>query len=226
MDDGTATPTAPPLKVVVVDDHPMWRDGVRADLEADGRARVVGEAADVEAAVEVAMRERPDLVLLDLNMPGLPGMVAIRRIAEKLPGTRMLVLSASAAEPDVLEAVKAGASGYLLKSATGTELVAAVHQVAEGEPVFSPSLAALVLGEFRRVAAGGGDRGQDLTERETEVLRLVAKGYTYAEIADRLVISVRTVQNHVQSILGKLQLRGRYELMRYAIHHGLDRDED
>ena len=225
MDDGTATPTAPPLKVVVVDDHPMWRDGVRADLEADGRARVVGEAADVEAAVEVAMRERPDLVLLDLNMPGLPGMVAIRRIAEKLPGTRMLVLSASAAEPDVLEAVKAGASGYLLKSATGTELVAAVHQVAEGEPVFSPSLAALVLGEFRRVAAGGGDRGQDLTERETEVLRLVAKGYTYAEIADRLVISVRTVQNHVQSILGKLQLRGRYELMRYAIHHGLDRDE-
>lgn len=224
MDDGTATRRAPPLKVVVVDDHPMWRDGVRADLEADGRARVVGEAADAEAAVEVAARERPDLVLLDLNMPGLPGTVAIRRIAETLPGVRMLVLSASAAEPDVLEAVKAGASGYLLKSASGTELVEAVHQVVAGEPVFSPSLAALVLGEFRRVAAGG-DRGQDLTDRETEVLRLVAKGHTYAEIADRLVISVRTVQNHVQSILGKLQLRGRYELMRYAIHRGLDRDD-
>ena len=225
MDDGTASRTAPPLKVVVVDDHPMWRDGVRADLEADGRARIVGEAADAEEAVTVTKRERPDLVLLDLNMPGLPGMVAIRRIAERLPGIRMLVLSASAAEPDVLEAVKAGASGYLLKSATGTELVEAVHQVAAGEPVFSASLAALVLGEFRRVAAGGGDRGQDLTERETEVLRLVAKGYTYAEIAGRLVISVRTVQNHVQSILGKLQLRGRYELMRYAIHRGLDRDD-
>jgi len=226
VDDGTASRTAPPLKVVVVDDHPMWRDGVRADLEADGRARIVGEAADAEEAVTVTKRERPDLVLLDLNMPGLPGMVAIRRIAERLPGIRMLVLSASAAEPDVLEAVKAGASGYLLKSATGTELVEAVHQVAAGEPVFSASLAALVLGEFRRVAAGGGDRGQDLTERETEVLRLVAKGYTYAEIADRLVISVRTVQNHVQSILGKLQLRGRYELMRYAIHRGLDRDDE
>ena len=226
MDDGTASRTAPPLKVVVVDDHPMWRDGVRADLEADGRARIVGEAADAEEAVTVTKRERPDLVLLDLNMPGLPGMVAIRRIAERLPGIRMLVLSASAAEPDVLEAVKAGASGYLLKSATGTELVEAVHQVAAGEPVFSASLAALVLGEFRRVAAGGGDRGQDLTERETEVLRLVAKGYTYAEIAGRLVISVRTVQNHVQSILGKLQLRGRYELMRYAIHRGLDRDDE
>ncbi|HSJ45460.1 MAG TPA: response regulator transcription factor [Euzebyales bacterium] len=226
MDDGTATRTAPPLKVVVVDDHPMWRDGVRADLEADGRARVVGEAADAAAAIEVTARERPDLVLLDLNMPGLPGTVAIRRIAETLPTIRMLVLSASAAEPDVLEAVKAGASGYLLKSATGTELVEAVHRVAAGEPVFSPSLAALVLGEFRRVAAGGGDRAQDLTDRETEVLRLVAKGYTYAEIADRLVISVRTVQNHVQNILGKLQLRGRYELMRCAIRRGLDRDDD
>ena len=224
MDDGTATRTAPPLKVVVVDDHPMWRDGVRADLEADGRARVVGEAADA-AAIEVTARERPDLVLLDLNMPGLPGTVAIRRIAETLPTIRMLVPSASAAEPDMLEAVKAGASGYLLKSATGTELVEAVHRVAAGEPVFPPSLAALVLGEFRRVAAGGGDRAQDLTDRETEVLRLVAKGYTYAEIADRLVISVRTVQNHVQNILGKLQLRGRYELTRYAIHRGLDRDD-
>lgn len=227
MSDGKATPTTPPLRIVVVDDHPMWRDGVRADLEADGRARVVGEAADVDAAVAVATRERPDLVLVDLNMPGLPGTAAIRQIAEQLPGTRMLVLSASAAEPDVLEAVKAGASGYLLKSATGTELATAVHQVAAGEPVFSPSLAALVLGEFRRVAAGGGSDGdQDLTDRETEVLRLVAKGYTYPEIAEQLVISVRTVQNHVQRTLGKLQLRGRYELMRYAIHRGLDRDDE
>ncbi|HEX6255394.1 MAG TPA: response regulator transcription factor [Euzebyales bacterium] len=224
MSDDTATKLPRPLTVVVVDDHPMWRDGVRADLEADGRVRVVGEAATADEAVDVVLRARPDLALIDLNMPGLPGTVAIRRIADELPGTRMLVLSASAAEPDVLEAVKAGASGYLLKSATGTELVTAVHQVAAGEPVFSPSLAALVLGEFRRVAAGG-DRDQELTGRETEVLRLVAKGYTYGEIAERLVISVRTVQNHVQHILGKLQLRGRYELMRYAIHRGLDRDD-
>jgi DNA-binding NarL/FixJ family response regulator len=224
MNDDTATKLSRPLTVVVVDDHPMWRDGVRADLEADGRVRVVGEAATADEAVDAVRHARPDLVLMDLNMPGLPGTVAIRRIADERPGTRMLVLSASAAEPDVLEAVKAGASGYLLKSATGAELVAAVHQVAAGEPVFSPSLAALVLGEFRRVAAGG-DREQELTERETEVLRLVAKGYTYGQIAERLVISVRTVQNHVQHILGKLQLRGRYELMRYAIHRGLDRDD-
>jgi DNA-binding NarL/FixJ family response regulator len=217
--------TDAPIRVLVVDDHPMWRDGVRADLEADGRSRVVAEAADAEQAIETALRERPDLVLIDLNMPGLPGTTAIRRIAEQLPDTRLLVLSASAAEPDVLEAVKAGASGYLLKSATGSELTAAVQQVARGEPVFSPSLAALVLGEFRRVAAGGDEGEQQLTERETEVLKLVARGYAYKEIADRLVISIRTVQNHVQSILRKLQLNGRYELMRYAIHRGLDRDE-
>jgi DNA-binding NarL/FixJ family response regulator len=217
--------TAAPVRVVLVDDHPMWRDGVRADLDRDGRSRVVGEAATADEGVEVAARQRPDVVLIDLNMPGLPGTTAIRRIAERLPGTPMLVLSASAAEPDVLEAVKAGASGYLLKSATGAELVEAVQQVAAGEPVFSPSLAALVLGEFRRVAAGDGD-DQQLTERETEVLRFVAKGYTYGEIAGKLVISVRTVQNHVQSILRKLQLNGRYELMRYAIHRGLDRDDD
>jgi DNA-binding NarL/FixJ family response regulator len=219
------TRTRAPVRVVLVDDHPMWRDGVRADLDRDGRSRVVGEASTAAEGVEVAGRERPDVVLMDLNLPGLPGTTAIRRIAERQPGLRMLVLSASAAEADVLEAVKAGASGYLLKSTTGAELADAVQQVAAGEPVFSPSLAALVLGEFRRVAAGD-DGGQELTDRETEVLRLVARGYTYGEIAERLVISVRTVQHHVQSILRKLQLRGRYELMRYAIHRGLDREDE
>lgn len=218
--------TTAPVRVLVVDDHPMWRDGVRADLEADGRSRVVGEAADAEEAVAAALQQRPDLVLIDLNMPGLPGTTAIRQISEALPETRLLVLSASAAEPDVLEAVKAGASGYLLKSATGAELTDAVQQVVRGEPVFSASLAALVLGEFRRVAAGGDEGEQQLTDRETEVLKLVARGYAYKEIADRLVISIRTVQNHVQSILRKLQLNGRYELMRYAIHRGLDREDD
>lgn len=214
-----------PVRVLLVDDHPMWRDGVRADLERDGRSRVVAEAGDAQQAVRLAAEHKPDVVLIDLNMPGLPGTVAIRQIVERSPRVRLLVLSASAAEPDVLEAIKSGASGYLLKSATGAELAEAVQQVAAGDPVFSPSLAALVLGEFRRVVSGG-DTSQTLTERETEVLRQVAKGYTYREIADRLVISVRTVQNHVQNILGKLQLRGRYELMRYAIHRGLDRDDE
>jgi DNA-binding NarL/FixJ family response regulator len=214
-----------PVQVLLVDDHPLWRDGVRADLERDGRSRVIAEAGNAEQAVQLAAQHQPDVILIDLNMPGLSGTVAIRRIVERMPQVRVLVLSASAAEPDVLEAVKSGASGYLLKSATGAELAEAVQQVAAGDPVFSPSLAALVLGEFRRVASGGG-ASQTLTERETEVLRQVAKGYTYREIADRLGISVRTVQNHVQSNLSKLQLGGRYELMRYAIHRGLDRDDD
>ncbi len=219
----TATPLGRPVGVLLVDDHPVWRDGVRADLEAGGGVRVVGEAGSADEAVAVAVRERPDVVLLDLHLPGVPGVAVIRRLAERLPSARVLVLSASAEEADVLDAVKAGAAGYLLKSATGAEVVAAVAQVAGGDAVFSPSLAALVLGEFRRVAAGAGD-GQALTPREQEVLRLVARGYTYREIADRLTLSVRTVQNHVQHILDKLQVRGRYELMRYAIRRGLDQE--
>jgi RNA polymerase sigma factor (sigma-70 family) len=163
----------------------------------------------------------PELVLMDLNLPTVRGVEAIRRIVEESPHVKVLVLSASGEEADVLEAVKVGASGYLLKSATATEVAEAVTRVRAGEPVFSPSLAALVLGEFRRMSSAATEPG--LTPRETEVLKLVAKGYTYREIADRLVISVKTVQNHVQNILTKLQLSRRYELMRYAIQRGLDR---
>jgi DNA-binding NarL/FixJ family response regulator len=208
------------IRVMVVDDHPMWRDGVRADLEASGRVEVVAEAADGGDAIERAREAMPELVLMDLNLPTVPGVEATRRIVEESPHIKVLVLSASAEEPDVLEAVKVGASGYLLKSATAAELVDAVARVRDGEPTFSPSLAALVLGEFRRMS-GGAEPG--LTARETEVLRLVAKGYTYKEIADQLFLSVKTVQNHVQNILTKLQLSKRYELMRYAIRRGLDR---
>jgi DNA-binding NarL/FixJ family response regulator len=213
------------VRVVVVADHPMWRDGVRADLERDGSFLVVGEAGDADEAVRVVTAHRPDLVLMDLNMPGGSGSDAIAAVVQRLPQTRVLVLSASAEQPDVLAAVKAGAAGYLLKSSTGSALVQAARQVVDGEPVFSPSLAALVLGEFRRVAAGGGEEGTGLTERETEILRYVAKGYAYRDIADRLVISVRTVQNHVQNILRKLQLGSRYELMRFAMDRGLDRED-
>jgi len=213
---------AEPIRVMVVDDHPMWRDGVRADLERDGTARVVAEASDGGEAIEWARGAMPELVVVDLNLPVVGGVEATRRIAEELPHVRILVLSASGEERDVLEAVKAGASGYLLKSATGAEVADAVRRVAAGEPVFTPSLAALVLGEFRRLS----DRDPaepTLSPRENEVLRLVAKGYTYRDIAERLFISVRTAQNHVRNILAKLQLRGRYELMRYAIERGLDR---
>ncbi|HEX2030190.1 MAG TPA: response regulator transcription factor [Actinomycetota bacterium] len=210
------------IRVLVVDDHPVWRDGIRADLERGGVADVVGEASDGGEAIELARSEMPEVVIMDLKLPMVAGAEATRRIVEESPHVKVLVLSASGEEADVLEAVKAGARGYLLKSATSDEVADAVRRVHAGEPVFTPSLAGLVLDEFRRLAARDPDEPA-LTARENEVLKLVAKGYTYREIAEKLFISVKTVQNHVQNILTKLQLRRRYELMRYAIQKGLDR---
>ena len=211
------------VRVLVVDDHPVWRDGVRGDLDSSGRAVVVAEAPDGGDAIQRARETMPDVVLMDLNLPTVRGVDAIRRIVEESPHVKVLVLSATGEEADVLEAVKVGASGYLLKSATASEIVDAVVRVRAGEAVFSANLAGLVLGEFRRMSgAVAGSSEPGLTPRETEVLKLVAKGYTYREIADKLFISVKTVQNHVQNILTKLQLSRRYELMRYAIKRGLD----
>ena len=213
------------INVVLVDDHPVWRDGVRADLEKSGIAEVVGEASDGGEGIDVVLDKVPDVVLMDLQMPTVSGVDATRRIRDEAPNVKVLVLSASAEENHVLEAVKAGASGYLLKSATSEELVGAVQRVHTGEPVFTPSLAGLVLDEFRRVTSGGGAKSDEpgLTPRENDVLKLVAKGYAYKEIGEKLFISTKTVQNHVQNILTKLQMRKRYELMRYAIQKGLDR---
>ena len=208
------------IKVLIVDDHPVWRDGVHADLEAAGHV-VVGEASDGREAIALARDAMPEVVLMDLQLPHVSGVEATRRIVEESPHVKVLVLSASAEERDVLEAVKAGAAGYLLKSSTSDELVDAVVRVRDGEPVFTPSLAGLVLDEFRRIARK--DVGEpELTARENEVLKYVAKGYTYREIGEKLFISTKTVQNHVQNILTKLQLRKRYELMRYALQRGLD----
>jgi DNA-binding NarL/FixJ family response regulator len=225
VDDVSAPDRSERIRVVIVDDHPLWRDGVRGDLERAGDMEVVGDASDGGDGIELTLDQLPDVVLMDLHLPTVPGVEAIGRIAEAAPSVRMLVLSASGEEADVLEAVKVGAAGYLLKSATADELVSAIRQVHAGEPVFSPSLAGLVLSEFRRVSSADphptGEPG--LTPRENEILRLVAKGYTYREIAEQLFISQKTVQNHVQNILTKLQLRKRYELMRWAIQRGLDR---
>jgi DNA-binding NarL/FixJ family response regulator len=208
-----------PVRVVVVDDHPMWRDGVARDLTEAGFS-VVGTAGDGRAAVDVAKATRPDVVVMDLQLPLVSGVEATRSIVASVEGVRVLVLSASGEQADVLEAVKAGATGYLVKSASAAELADAVRRTAAGDPVFTAGLAGMVLGEFRRMPAD--EPRTRLTERETEVLRLVAKGLTYKQIAERLVLSHRTVQNHVQNVLGKLRLHTRYELVRYAVKEGLD----
>jgi DNA-binding NarL/FixJ family response regulator len=223
----------PLVRVLVVDDHPIWRQGVAEGLEQAGFA-VAGTAGDGAQALRVARATRPGVVLLDLNLPDMSGAEVTRRLVSADAGVRVLILSASGERQDVLDAMTAGAAGYLVKSAQLRELVSAVRSVAAGEAVFTPGLAGLVLGEYRRLAAGAGSRaGADaagppanarlrLTERETEVLRLVAKGMTYPEIAALLVLSPRTVQNHVQNTLIKLQLHNKAQLVRYALQQGLD----
>jgi len=208
---------------MVVDDHPMWRDGVARDLAEAGYdvAATVGDGAQ---AVRVAGAVRPDVVVLDLQLADLSGVEVIQGVLAAHPATRILMLSASGEQQDVLDAVKAGATGYLLKSAGREEFLDAVRRTADGDAVFTPGLAGLVLGEYRRLAAtpAPADELPRLTDREAEVLRLVAKGLSYKQIAERLVVSHRTVQNHVQNTLHKLQLHNRVELVRYAIEQGLD----
>jgi DNA-binding NarL/FixJ family response regulator len=240
--------SGPRPRVLVVDDHPIWRQGVADGLE-DAGFLVAGTAGDGAQSLRVATATRPGVVLLDLNLPDMSGAEVTRRLLAADPGIRVLILSASGERQDVLDAMTAGATGYLVKSAQFSELVSAVRSVAAGEAVFTPGLAGLVLGEYRRLAAGTGSRAgaavagtpgsavvaaaagggvaagparPRLTERETEVLRLVAKGMTYPEIAALLVLSPRTVQNHVQNTLIKLQLHNKAQLVRYALEQGLD----
>ena len=205
------------LRLVIADDHPIWRDAVERDLTAAGLS-VEGVAGDGEKAIRVCAAVTPDVLVCDLQMPGRSGVEVTAAVVPL--GVRVLVLSASGEQSDVLEAVKAGATGYLLKSASSAELVEAVRKTAAGEAVFTSGLAGLVLGEYRRTS--GDSDAPRLTERETEVLRLVAKGLTAKQAAERLGVSHRTVENHVQSTLTKLQLHNRAQLVRYALEQGLD----
>ena len=205
-----------PVTVVLADDHPIWRDGVRADL-GDG-FRVVGEAGTADEAVAAIRSAHPDLVVCDLHMPGGGGIKVARTCGQE---TKIVMLTVSEQERDLLDAVAAGAVGYLIKSTPGPELRSSLQRAAGGEPVFSPTLAALVLGEFRRMAKSPSG-GQPLSEREREVLQLVARGHTYREIGSRLFIAEKTVENHVRNILGKLHLSRKQELMRYALEHGIE----
>jgi DNA-binding NarL/FixJ family response regulator len=209
------------VRVMVVDDHPMWRDAVERDLVAAGHD-VVAVAADGRQALARFPAARPQVVLLDLHIPEPDGVQVTAEIARRDASAHVLILSASGEHADVLAAVQAGATGYLVKSASREELLDAVRRTAAGEAVFSPGLAGLALGEFQRRSEEPDPAEPQLTERETEVLKLVAKGLSYRQIAERLVLSHRTVQNHVQNTLRKLQMHNRVELTRYALERGLD----
>jgi DNA-binding NarL/FixJ family response regulator len=205
-----------PLRVVVVDDHAMFRTGVKAEI---GRSLdVVGEAEDVESAVRVVLANRPDVVLLDVHLPGGGGAEVLRRVHEREPDQRFLALSVSDAAEDVIGVIRGGARGYVTKSISGPELVDAVRRVAEGDAVFSPRLAGFVLDAFSGaidVAAVDEDLDR-LSVREREVMRLIARGYAYKEVAKELFISIKTVETHVSSVLRKLQLSNRHQLTRWA----------
>src|SRR5947209_13861937 len=208
---------ADPVRVVLVDDHRLVRSGVRAEL-GDG-VSVVGEAGDVDEAVRVITREKPDVVLLDVHMPGGGGAEVIRSVQATLPAVRFLALSVSDAAEDVIGVVRAGARGYVTKAIDGPALTDAIVRVASGDAVFGPRLAGFVLDAFSGsgITVQSADDDLDaLTPREREVLRLIARGYTYREAAQELVLSERTIETHVSSVLRKLQLSNRRELARWA----------
>jgi DNA-binding NarL/FixJ family response regulator len=200
---------------VLVDDHAMFRAGVRSEIGS--AVELVGEAADAQEAIKVVLAARPDVVLLDVHLPGGGGVEVLRQVHVQAPEIRFLALSVSDAAEDVIGTIRAGARGYVTKSITGDELVTAIRRVADGDAVFSPRLAGFVLDAFAGTEAPSVDEDLDrLTQREREVLRLIARGYAYKEIAKELFISVKTVETHVSAVLRKLQLSNRYELTRWA----------
>ncbi len=205
------------LRVAIVDDHAMFRTGVRTELERSAAVEFVGEAEDVDTAIELVRSTTPDVVLLDVHMPGGGGGEVIRRCGPTTKAT-FLALSVSDAAEDVIGIIRAGARGYVTKNISGEELVASLARVAAGDAVFSPRLAGFVLDAFAgTIEVARVDEDLDrLTEREREVMRLIARGYAYKEVAQELFISVKTVETHVSSVLRKLQLSSRHELTKWA----------
>ena len=223
---GTGAPDAGRPRVFIVDDHALFRSGVRSELGS--QVEVAGEADDVEPAIALIAEARPDVVLLDVHLPGGGGDLVVTAIKATQPQVRFLALSASDAPEDVIAVIRAGARGYVTKTISGADLAAAVRRVAAGDAVFSPRLAGFVLDAFAALppAAAAGPLSFDpeldqLTPREREVLRLIARGYTYKEIARDLYISVKTVESHVSSVLRKLQLSTRHQLTRWAAERRL-----
>ena len=215
----TTQPTPHPTaarRVVVVDDHAMFRSGVRHDIGA--RVQIVGEGEDVPTAVAAILAALPDVVLLDVHLPGGGGAEVLKQVLAVEPEIRFLALSVSDAAEDVIGVIRAGARGYVTKSISADELVEAIGRVAEGDAVFSPRLAGFVLDAFSgSIDVASIDEDLDrLSQREREVLRLIARGYAYKEIARELFISIKTVETHVSSVLRKLQLSNRHQLTRWA----------
>ena len=210
----------PRLRVFVVDDHDLFRAGVRAAIGSE--VDIIGEADDVDPAVELIRERAPDVVLLDVHLPGGGGHRVVKEVRRTHPGIRFLALSVSDSPQDVVAVIRAGASGYLTKTATAHQVVEALRLVAGGHAVFSPQLAGFVLEAFPAVDPAAVDPDLDrLTPRQREVLRFIAKGYTYKETADALGLSPRTVETHVSDVLRKLQLTNRSELTRWAMDRGL-----
>jgi DNA-binding NarL/FixJ family response regulator len=214
--------------VVIVDDHGLFRSGVRSEL--GDRVDVVGEAEDVEPAISLISRLLPDVVLLDVHLPGGGGQLVVSALKASHPEVRFLALSASDAPEDVIAVIRSGARGYVTKTISGADLVDAVQRVAAGDAVFSPRLAGFVLDAFASIPSEADESGgrpsfdpelDQLTTREREVLRLIARGYTYKEIAREFTISSRTVETHVSSVLRKLQLSTRHQLTRWAAERRL-----
>ena len=221
---GADTTAATSVRVVIVDDHSIFRSGLKADLDAS--IEVVGEAHDVESAVAAVTDAAPDVVLLDVHLPGVGvpagtsgGAEVIRRAAASVPGTRFLALSVSDKAEDVVGVIRAGARGYITKGSSGADVSRAVHAVASGDAVFSPKLAGFVLDAFGAAVgetAAASDELDRLSAREQEVMRLIARGYAYKEVAAALFISTKTVESHVSAVLRKLQLSSRHELTAWA----------
>ncbi len=204
-----------PIRVFIVDDHDLFRAGVRNELGS--AIEVVGEASEVEPAIELIGERSPDVVLLDVHMPGGGGKAVLEGVKETNPGVAFLALSASDAAEDVVAIIRAGARGYVTKTIAPHELVAAIERVHGGDAVFSPRLAGFVLDAFSHIAIADIDPELDLlTDRERDVLRHIARGYTYKETGEQLFISVKTVESHMSSVLRKLQLSNRHELTKWA----------
>jgi len=200
--------------VFLVDDHALIRSGIRAEIAES--VHIVGEADEVDAAIELICERRPDVVLLDVHMPHGGGLAVLEAVTRACPATRVLVLSVSDAAEDVIALIRAGARGYVTKNISGPDLVEAVQRVAEGDAVFSPRLAGFVLDAYASGATQVDDELHQLTPRERQVLRYIARGYAYKEIARELGISIKTVESHVSSVLRKLQLSNRHQLTSWA----------